>query len=302
MCVNCPTCSRERSPSRAAARHDALRLRQRKRPALAEDVHILRQLLPHNAGHELVAEQFHITLRALLELRRHHVRSQKRRHHRSRPRPGRASNRTQALDLRSGVQPVARLRLQRGCPLRLRLPQRRVNMIGQFRLAGRAHVRHAGADSPAGSRNLLIACARHALLKVKQPRPYKRRMRMRIDKAGQHHLAAAIQLNHLRAMLLEPRIAQHLRPAAHGNDPPFGDQHRRIVQHADLAHLPTAPRCASNPRAPSLCTQRHQLRDAMQQHRRAARRGPDSLVARALIARAPASGHHRLPTCLPSES
>ena len=133
---------------------------------------------------------------------------------------GRAPNRLQALDLRGRIQPVAGLRLKRRRSLRLRLPQRRVHMVRQRRFAGRPHAVQARANSAARLRNLLVARARQTLFKVDQPRRHKHRMRMRIHKARQHHLAAAIQLNHLGAMLPQPRIAQHLARLAHGHNLP----------------------------------------------------------------------------------
>ena len=84
------------------------------------------------------------------------------------------------------------------------------------------------ADSAARLRNFLIARARHALFKVNQPRRHKHRMSVRIHEARQHQLAAAIQFYHLSAMLLQPRVAQHLAALAHGRNLPAGDQHRRV--------------------------------------------------------------------------
>ncbi len=84
-------------------------------------------------------------------------------------------------------------------------------MIGQHRLRRLPHSINARADAAARCRNLFVSCACRALFKINQPRSHKHRMRMRIYKPRQHHLATAIQFNDLRTMLLQPRMPQSPR-------------------------------------------------------------------------------------------
>src|SRR5205814_9579166 len=109
---------------------------------------------------------------------------------------------------------------------------------------------NAGANSAARFSDLLISRARDALFKIHKSRVHKNRVRVRIHKTRQDHLAATIDLDNFLPVLLDPGIRQGVFGFGNGNNLSAYTQHSAVFNNAEIVEFRPSPRSRfAGPRA-----------------------------------------------------
>jgi hypothetical protein len=161
------------------------------------------------------------------------MRAQKRRHVLQRRLRVQAAHGAQHLQLVFDRQTVTRLgfygrRPAAQKPLGVTLRRR-----DQLVFRRRARRTHARTNAAARLRDLLIRRAHRTLLEFIRARSGKHRMRMRVNKAGQHD--PAIRVDHFK-LIRDVRL--NLAPRADPRDASIrADEHRPVFNERKLAHL-----------------------------------------------------------------